>query len=272
MLFPEPQPFAEAARSHAVRALLPTTLSSAELDRLGAEILARAMFSARTTNAGYLQLVQDQVGALLAGDTDAATVRLTLQAALDRLDYVAGSADEEGTITDLRSDQRLNLLVSTNLQQAQGYGAYAQGQDPAILDQYPAQELYRAEGRRVPRDWPARWQEAGGEFYGNGQSMIALKDADIWTAISAFGNPYPPFDFGSGMDVRDVDRDTAIALGLIDRDTQVEPAPARDFAADAAASADGLDAALQEVLTREGYVLQGGVLTVANPEGGTARG
>lgn len=53
--------------------------------------------------------------------------------------------------------------------------------------------------------------------------MIALKNAPIWTAISAFGLPYAPFDFGSGMDVRDVDRDEAAALGLIDRDTQIEP-------------------------------------------------
>jgi hypothetical protein len=47
---------------------------------------------------------------------------------------------------------------------------------------------------------------------------IALKTSPIWTALSAFGHPYPPFDWGSGMDVRDVSADRAIELGLISRD------------------------------------------------------
>jgi hypothetical protein len=66
--------------------------------------------------------------------------------------------------------------------------------------------------------------------------MIALKNDPIWTKISRFGLPYPPFDFNSGMDLQDVDRDEATQLGLIDRDTQIAP--------DKRGFNDGLQAAL----------------------------
>ena len=53
--------------------------------------------------------------------------------------------------------------------------------------------------------------------------MIALKSDPIWYDISAFGQPYAPFDFNSGMDLRDVDRDEAVDLGLISEDDTEEP-------------------------------------------------
>ncbi len=61
--------------------------------------------------------------------------------------------------------------------------------------------------------------------------MVARKDSPIWQALGdgaggfddTLGTPYPPFAFGSGMGVEDVDRDTAMSLGLIDRDSQVTP-------------------------------------------------
>ena len=62
--------------------------------------------------------------------------------------------------------------------------------------------------------WQNRWKNAGGKFHGG--RMIALKDDPVWTKLSAFGTPYPPFDWGSGMGVRDIDRKTAIDLKLID--------------------------------------------------------
>ena len=52
--------------------------------------------------------------------------------------------------------------------------------------------------------------------------MIALKSDPVWQTIGdstlfpdALGNPYPPFAFNSGMWVRDVSREDAIALGLM---------------------------------------------------------
>ena len=37
----------------------------------------------------------------------------------------------------------------------------------------------------------------------------------IWSAISRFGNPYPPFDYNSGMGVDDVSYDEALKLGVL---------------------------------------------------------
>lgn len=61
--------------------------------------------------------------------------------------------------------------------------------------------------------------------------MVALKDDPVWAAISRFGQPYPPFDFGSGMGVEDVAHEDCVALGLIQEDW-TPPAgsdPVRDF-------------------------------------------
>lgn len=241
MLFAEPTPFAEAIESRAVRQLLPTELRTDLLDTIPAQLRERAMFSAGVTNAEQLQGFSKKIDELLAGTTDRATARRDLKTMLGSL----GAEADEADLTDLRSDARLNLILDTNLQQAQGYGHWAQGQDEAVLDQWPAQELIRVQETRVQRDWPERWAEAGGQFFGD--RMIALKNDPIWTRLSRFGLPYPPFDFNSGMDVIDVDRDTAIEAGLIDRDTQIAP-QSRDFNTDLAASPAVNNEALRNAL------------------------
>jgi hypothetical protein len=45
--------------------------------------------------------------------------------------------------------------------------------------------------------------------------MTALVNHPIWTALSDFGNPYPPLKYNSGMGVTPEDRDTAEELGLL---------------------------------------------------------
>jgi hypothetical protein len=220
MIFEKPLPFKEAVQSRAVRELLPTELRTRLLNEIPAALRERAFFSAGVTNAQFLQEADKKIDELLAGKADRATMRLELKQLLDRLEYKPAEG-EEGTLTDLSSDDRLNLILDTNLQMAQGYGNWAQGQDSAILDQWPAQELIRVIDSKVKRDWESRWTAAGGEFYEG--RMIALKNDPIWVKISRFGLPYPPFDFNSGMDLQDIDRDEAIRLGVIDRDTEIMP-------------------------------------------------
>ncbi|MDD5679385.1 MAG: hypothetical protein PHW60_15565, partial [Kiritimatiellae bacterium] len=120
-----------------------------------------------------------------------------------------------GTIKDLSSDARLNLIIRMQTEMALGLGKFIQSQDPAALDAAPAQELYRLEARNAQRNWPSIWQTAGGQFYGGGR-MIALKNDPVWTEISDFGQPYPPFKYGSGMWTRDILRPEAEALGVLD--------------------------------------------------------
>ena len=194
----------------------------------------RAFFSARVTNAQLLQGLKSKVATILKPETklredgtpytaglDLATARLEIKQLLDSIGYQPADEDH-GTIKDLRSDHRINLQLKQNVESAQGHGNWLQGQEPDVIDAFPAQELYRLESREEERDWPTIWNNARGELgeattAPDGRiAMVALKSDPIWTAISAFGVPWPPFDFNSGMWVRDVDRERAEELGVIE--------------------------------------------------------
>lgn len=262
IVFSQPVKFSEAAELRAIQSILPTNLSSEEMSRISSEILERSLFSARTPYASYLDELNQVLDDVIAGRMDPATARLALRDKLDEIGYQP-SEEDAGGITDLSSDERINLVVDTNVSMAYGYGQWMQGQSEEVLDQWPAQELYRFAAANQPRDWEIRWGAAGGEIFGG--RMIALKNTSIWTAISRFGTPYPPFDYGSHMDVRDVDRDTAMSLGLIDRDTQIAP-ETRDFNQDLKVSGDVRSAALRQVLENDfGYSFdQDGSLTMGD--------
>lgn len=258
-------PFSAAAADLARRGLMPTTLSSAQLEALDARIRSQAFFSARVANTRILDGMRSRMVRLASGQStgagdysNPATVRTELKALLAELDYRPEDPRMEGTIQDLRTDARLNLIVRTNEEMATGYGQFLQSTDPDIIDSWPAWELVRVADRRVPRYWSVRWLDAAGRVGDDDAAamlrrhgrMLARKDSPIWTALSRFGSPQPPFDFNSGMGVADVDRDTALDLGLIreaDRITQpvhpgIEPmASVEDLSTD-------LRAALEESL------------------------
>src|SRR5690606_34598790 len=122
----------------------------------------------------------------------------------------------------LTSRRRLELIYKWNMEDAYERARWESTQDADLLDAFPAQELVRVESRRNTRDWQGRWQAEGGTLY-EGSRMIATKNDPIWVAISRFGKPWPPFDFGSGMGVADVSREEAEALGVLGPDDFVDP-------------------------------------------------
>jgi hypothetical protein len=227
VIFESLVPFEEAIHSNRVKSLLPTSLSSEQLRQMASQVKRGAVFSARVTNAKFLQGVKDTVGSILEpkrakrGATEGfnpATAREELRDLADQL-----------SVPQVQNDPRIDLIVRTQSEMAWGFGNFQQGQSDVILNAFPCQELFRAGEREEPRDWFERWEAAGGQLYGG--RMIARKDDEVWQALGdgeggykdTLGNPFPPFAFNSGMDVRDVSREEAVALGVIDEDEDVEP-------------------------------------------------
>ena len=170
MIVSRPVPFADAIAALQAKGLMPTSLSSAQLDQLSAEIRERSFFSARVTNADFLAQVYERIDKIVSPENRPAgeymspgRFRVELRDILNQLGY-APDPDDAGTIKDLRTDARLNLIARMNADSVRAYGQYMQGQEPAALDAFPAQELFRLEVRAEPRDWISIWRGAGGRI------------------------------------------------------------------------------------------------------------
>lgn len=250
MLFDQPTPLDAALKHQHAKAVLPTSLSSSEIQQqLSAEIRRQSFFSARTTQTGYLNDFARMIKNLISGDTveDPATgelrprgkgegfnpslVRTRAQNFLKESGYVPDPS-QAGSLTDLSSDKRVDLIIDTQTKMAQGYARHEAAQDEDVLNDFPADEMYRQRESKQKRDWDIVWNNARRELgdatsaslaTGKDGPFVALKNDPIWTAISRFGNPYPPFDYGSGMWVRDADIALADRLGVL-KHAQFNPA------------------------------------------------
>lgn len=242
-------PFETAVQSLARRGVLPTALNSADLRAMGAAFHRQNFTSAQTLITDLLEAYKTKIAALINPTTEQradrvtpenpqgnvttgpnpATVRAEIKALL--------GSDGSGGLSDLGSDARVNLVIKTNTELAQGAGFAIQSNDPAVLEAFPCWELYRLEAKRDPRDWEQRWRlcasvvgdvDAARVLDSTGR-MVARKDSPIWQALGdgedgstdTLGNPYPPFAFNSGMWTRNVSFDDAAALGLVDLNTTV---------------------------------------------------
>lgn len=275
------KPFDEAIGRLKGQSLMPTSAGTFALDRLPADIRERAFFSARVVNADILQQAYDLITRGVSGGTrdasvnyvpgssvNLATFRKEMKDYLDSISYKPDAGDE-GTLKDLTTDKRLELIYRTNVEMALGYGTYIQQQDPASLDAYPAQELYRLEDRKERRAWGKRWNDAiqslglentsaiPVDTHFADEGMFALVNDPIWTAISRFGLPYPPYDFGSGMWVRDVSLRQAQDLGLIHPGEAPPDPDMRPFNETMQADVTDLAPALQSALSSFGRIIDG---------------
>lgn len=266
-----------ALEQFATKTTVPSWARTAEWDQVPAMFRRRAFFSAAIEDARALSESRKAIANLLQTTSKDGKIyrRDTAISELQRLMQERGL--DTGKPDDLRnpaSEKRLELIIDTNRAQAQGYVRFKRSSTGGALFAFPAQELVRVERRYEPRAWPSRWQAEGGQFYGPANNrMIALKTDSIWTAINRFGNPYPPFDFNSGMGVRDISRREAIALGIIAPDYVPESDPVGDFNANLEASVAGVDAGLRDALTRlmgDQAQIKDGVLSMQQSVPGTA--
>lgn len=248
MEFTEPLDFQEALRIASDRNLLPTNLSSAQIAEWDAELKNLSVFSARTNQIAHLQKIKDLAEDLLKGEFNEATARALLQDSADALSYdpargfpgldengLTGSIPpaEPGSLRDLSSETRTQLIVRTQMRQMANRGYREQGTSPDALFQFPAWEFTRIYPRTNPRtDWLDRWAESGGLIYGG--RMIAEKGSPVWAAMGsktlfsdAIGTDYPPFWYNSGGGWRQVSRANCTALG-VPLSAKATPAPRLD--------------------------------------------
>lgn len=214
---------------------MPTALDTAGLRELGPEVLGRAVFSAQATSAIYVSKLKEVVDAMAAGTMGEGQARTALYEVLDALGYDVergGFPGEElepgikGSIQDLRSFKRMDLVVSTQRALMAGAGLKYRGHTPDRLAAFPAWELVRVGRVETARDWPARFLIAFGREPAAGFSptahermleatgMIALKGDPGWGELGAWENfsdalgvDYPPFYYRSGLSWRERDAD-----------------------------------------------------------------
>jgi hypothetical protein len=240
------KPLAEVSAGLSRKTPIGSKLGTAEWATMPGYLRDSAFFSAKVESVRALadaqrglQQILDQARAAHGGlAMDRGKWIAQMQQLAGQLGLRNANPDKRGGLEDFGSERRLKLIAQQQIAQAQNRAYYLSGQDPDVLDAWPAQELVRVAARKVPRDWTRRWAAAGGKFFGG--RMIALKTDPIWTRISRFGKPYPPFDFNSGMGLEEIDREEAESLGLIKPGEKIEPSVQREQD-EARASVKGLD-------------------------------
>lgn len=193
----------------------------------------RAFFMSRVTNARILHEARQGVRDLLDEGKSASEIRRDLRRAISLSDRPADGADR-GTIKDIFTRRRLDTMIEQNVRQAKGYADHLRATTGGALLAFPGYELVRVRQSKEPRDWAARWVRAAREVGYAGvnrrsAAMVALKTSPIWVRLSAFGNPFPPFDWGSGMGLDDVERERCEALGLVGEGVPEQRPPRLDL-------------------------------------------
>ena len=270
-------PIADAIDTFAKRQAVPSAWRTAEWSQAPAEIAQRSFFSAGVESANFLSTAQRDLARALDLSKDESgrfTDRETFISNLRKTALQLGLADPQGKPTDLKNlagATRLGLIYDMNVDAARGRARRSAGLSEGALFAAPAQELVRGRPARIPRDWRARWAEAGGTLYG--ARMVALKTDPVWVALSRFGVPWPPFDFGSGMILRNVPRAEAISLGLLKEDEVLEADPDPAFNAGLAASMQNISKDVATGLKRlfgDRMSITDGMATLRNASGASA--
>ncbi len=209
-------------------------LTTAEWAQIPADVRRRAFFSATLTSARVAERMQGYIDEFLDQHKEDFGTDAEHFSAQGRSEFVIkmrellekegfGKLLPDGTINpeindndlrDLRSARRLQLIFDTQVEQACSYGQWLEGQDPDVLDIFPAQRFIRVRPVLAPR---AYHEEAI-------DTVRRKDDSKFWIGLNRdFGLPYGPWGFNSGCGVEDVDRDEAEELGVIKPDETPKP-------------------------------------------------
>jgi len=240
--------FEEAVEYLLKKNVMPTDMTTAELRRYSQAFREQSFYSARTVFEDVLGVYKSDVDLLLNPkqikdaaritetnpeglteiSTDLSSIKYRVRELLREHRYTQPEG-ERGRITDLSSDARIKLIVETNRDLAWGNGMKRQGNTDVRIENYPGWMLFRLYEKKIPRDWPERFQLAGekcgepdGWIVNGGGGMFALKNHPIWKELGSSANfddaldvDYPPFAFNSGMRVEEVSRADCESQGII---------------------------------------------------------
>lgn len=250
MQFVKPIPFKEAIAKLGSKSPVTSQMNSAEWRDVPVALRERAFFSATVESARVLQRGRQGLLDFISNARETLDTGETALKTGSRADFVQQMQDflkaegiqrSKGGLTDITSERRLGLIFDVQTRQAHDYGYWKQGQDPAILDEFPAARFIRVITVKEPRTDHARFE-----------NEVRLKsDLNFWTSLNKdFGVPWGPWGFGCGHDVEDVDRTEAERLGLIQPGDVVKPVE-QDFNDRLEAGTKGLDPDLVAKLKTE---------------------
>lgn len=251
-----------------------STLNSAEWADVPLALRERAQFSSEVEKLRFLQRIQDRTQQALElmrrpgegadGGPGAYQTREKFVAELMKIAREEGldprnigAPGRLGTLKDPSSERRLKLIYNQQMESAQEYAKWRAEQDPDVMAAYPAQEFIRVRAVKTPRhNWPQRWSDAATRCGWQGVSreafktgrMVALKNSPVWSNLSRFGTPYPPFDYGSGRGLRDIPRKEAESLHLIKAGDPPPVGAMEDFNARLQASVADLNPTYRKLL------------------------
>lgn len=257
MTFTQPIPFEEALDKLGRRSPIGSTLTSEQWGMVPLALRERAMFSSQVENVRFLQRTKDSLTDFLSASREELTLpdgsKTTALKTGSRAQFVEQMrefaiaegmgdlvpADKRGTIQDITSERRLQIIFDTQVKSATSYGDWLQGMDPDVLDEFPAWRFIRVQDVHEERVSHRPYEDE-----------VALKTAlVVWKRINEdFGVPWGPWGWGCGHDVEDVSRDEAEDLGLVKPGETVKPV-VQDFNESLKASVRTLDPDLQQVLT-----------------------
>lgn len=244
MQFVEPVGFEEALRKLGERTAVGSGLTASEWRDVPAALRERAFFSSRVESIRFLQRAREAIGDWLASSRERlesgeealkAGSRAVFVEQMRRFALSEGMGplepEDAGTVRDITSERRLGLIFEVQTQQAADYGWWRQGQQPEVLNEWPAMRFVRV--KEVAQERDAHRPHEG---------RVYLKNDPVWERVinQDFGVPWGPWGWGCGHDVEEVDREEAEALGLVKRDEVLAPAE-RWFNENLRASVKGLD-------------------------------
>lgn len=220
-----------AAEYLRLKTVLPTELRTRELTRLPVWVKEQASFMAGVTSAVIAGTFRDMAAAVARGELSEQEALREIRTAL-RTEGYEPAPGQEGTIKDLSSLRRQMVSLQTAVDLARGWSK--EQEQLKAAQAYPAQELFRAAGRKKQRPWAQRvWPEAVARRNAAFPALTPLREdvmvapvADpVWVLLSDFGVSHDPLKYGTGMRRRAVGFIRTKELGLLPKPgTPVPPA------------------------------------------------